>query len=164
MISPINRAAIALKPAQLREARRFAVQLVYQLEASQQPFLSENTLSAFLSQNEVSNELNDFIKIISESVSGRREKIDALIERCAVNWKLTRIARVDLAILRICTAELLTRPEVPKDVIIFEGVELGKQFGSTASGSFINGVLDSLARVVALELNTAESESQTPKG
>ena len=152
MISPINRAAIALKPAQLREARRFAVQLVYQLEASQQPFLSENTLSAFLSQNEVSNELNDFIKIISEAVVERREKIDALIEKCAVN-------RVDLAILRICTAELLTRTEVPKDVIIFEGVELGKQFGSTASGSFINGVLDSLARAVAVELNTAESES-----
>ncbi|MBM3381999.1 MAG: transcription antitermination factor NusB [Betaproteobacteria bacterium] len=154
MISPLTRAAMALKPAQLREARRFAVQLVYQLEAAQQTFLSDTILSTFLVQNEVLPELYDFIRIISECVVQEQQQIDALIEKSALNWKLSRIAKVDLAILRICTAELLTRTEIPKDVIIFEGVELGKQFGSTASGGFINGVLDALARTIASRNNT----------
>jgi N utilization substance protein B len=154
MISPLSRAAMALKPTQLREARRLAVQLVYQLEASQQTYLSDATFGAFLVQNEVSSDISDFIKIISEYVIREQQQIDALIEKSALNWKLSRIARVDLAILRICTAELLTRTEVPKDVIIFEGVELGKQFGSTASGGFINGVLDALARSVASQNKT----------
>jgi N utilization substance protein B len=127
---------------------------VYQLEASQQTYLSDSTFSAFLVQNEVLPEMSDFIKIISEYVVQEQQQIDARIQKCALNWKLSRIAKVDLAILRICTAELLTRTEIPKDVIIFEGVELGKQFGSTASGGFINGVLDALARSVAAQNNT----------
>jgi N utilization substance protein B len=146
MISSWSRAGAALSPAQLREARRFAVQMVYQLEASQQVFLTEPVLLAFFNQNEVAAELRDYVQAAAQTVTDKRESIDSHIEACTSNWKLSRIARVDLAIIRICTAELMTRPEVPKDVIIYEGVELGKQFGSTASGGFINGVLDSVAK------------------
>lgn len=148
MISDWSRAGAALKPAQLRDARRFAVQLVYQLEAAQQTFLSDPILKAFFQQNEVDSDLHPFIQLAVQTSMDRREEVDALIESCTSNWKLSRIARVDLAILRICTAELMTRLEVTKDVIISEGVELGKQFGSTASGGFINGVLDSVAKAV----------------
>jgi N utilization substance protein B len=146
MISAWSRAGAALSPVQLREARRFAVQIIYQLEASQQTFLTEPVLLAFFNQNEVASELRDYVSAAAQTFVDKREKVDSLIEACTSNWKLSRIARVDLAILRICTAELMTRPEVPKDVIINEGVELGKQFGSTASGGFINGVLDSVAK------------------
>jgi N utilization substance protein B len=146
MISRWSRAGAALSPAQLRDARRFAVQIVYQLEASQQVFLSESVLTAFFSQNEVAEDLHEYVTSAAQTFAEKREAVDMLIESSASNWKLSRIARVDLAILRICTAELMTRPEVPKDVIIYEGVELGKQFGSTASGSFINGVLDNVAK------------------
>lgn len=146
MISTLTRSAMALTPIELRAARRFAVQFLYQLDASQQTFLSEGLLDAFCNQNEVPQEQRDFIRVITEICLNEKQAIDALIEKSAVNWKLSRIARVDLAILRICTAELMTRTEVAKDVIIFEGIEIGKEFGSTASGSFINGVLDSIAR------------------
>lgn len=155
---------MALKPNQLRDARRFAVQLVYQVEAAQQPFLSDSLFSAFFQQNEVLSELHDFVRLLTTLVVERRESIDQLIEKHALNWKLTRIARVDLAILRICTAELLTRTEVSKDVIINEGVELGKQFGSTASGGFINGVLDSLARSVTTDVRDSGTGQFAPKG
>ncbi|NBW83293.1 transcription antitermination factor NusB [bacterium] len=148
MISEWSRASMALKPAQLREARRFAVQLVYQMEAGQQTFLSDPILQAFFGQNEVGPDLRPIIQVAVQTVIDKREEVDAQIESCSSNWKLSRIARVDLAILRICTAELMTRPEVAKDVIISEGVELGKQFGSTASGGFINGVLDGVARAM----------------
>jgi N utilization substance protein B len=148
MNSAWSRAGLALKPAQLREARRFAVQLVYQMEAAQQSFLTDSILQAFFGQNEVDQELRAVIQVAVQTVIDKREEVDAKIESCSSNWKLSRIARVDLAILRICTAELMTRSDVPKDVIISEGVELGKQFGSTASGGFINGVLDGVARAM----------------
>jgi N utilization substance protein B len=154
MISTWSRAGAALSPTQLREARRFAVQIVYQLDASQQTFLTDAVLQAFFQQNEVDNDLRAYIQAAAQTFVDKREAIDTLIESCTSNWKLSRIARVDLAILRICTAELMTRPEVPKDVIIYEGVELGKQFGSTASGGFLNGVLDSVAK-------TAQDAGQT---
>jgi N utilization substance protein B len=139
---------MALKPVELRSARRFAVQFLYQLDASQQTFLSDGLLDAFYRQNEIPDELHDFIRVVSGICLSEKEAIDSAIEASASNWKLSRIARVDLAILRICTAELMTRTEVAKDVIIFEGIELGKEFGTTASGSFINGVLDGVARKV----------------
>lgn len=154
MISAWSRAGAALRPAQLRDARRFSVQLVYQLEASQQTFLSDALLNAFFQQNEVETDLRPFVQAAAQSVVDRRDAVDALIEGSASHWKLSRIARVDLAILRVCTAELLTRSEVPKDVIISEGVELGKQFGSTGSAGFINGVLDSVAKAVQNESKT----------
>ena len=146
MSTPLTRAALALKPTQLREGRRCAVQIAYQLEASAQTYLSETLFTNYFQQNEINSELHDFVRLLSNAVAENREKIDALIERFATNWKLARIAKVDLAILRVCVAELMFRSEVPKDVIISEGVELGKQFGSTSSGGFINGILDSLAR------------------
>lgn len=146
MISQWSFAAAALKPVQLRDARRFAVLLVYQLEAAQQTFLTDAVIQAFFQQNEVDAQLQPFVRLALQTFNEQREAVDTCIEACASNWKLSRIARVDLAILRICTAELMTRSEVPKDVIISEGVELGKQFGSSASGSFINGVLDSVAK------------------
>lgn len=146
MISQWSFAAAALKPTQLRDARRFAVLLVYQLEAAQQTFVPESVLQTFFQQNEVDEQLHPFVRLAVQTFNEQREAVDTRIETSASNWKLSRIARVDLAILRICTAELMTRSEVPKDVIISEGVELGKQFGSSASGSFINGVLDSVAK------------------
>jgi transcription antitermination protein NusB len=146
MISDLTRAAMALVPNELRAARRFAVQFLYQLDSSQQMFLSDGLLDAFCNQNEVPQEQRLFIRTVVEVCLAEKQTIDNLIETSAVNWKLSRIARVDLAILRICTAELMTRTEVAKDVIIFEGIEIGKEFGSSASGSFINGVLDRIAR------------------
>lgn len=146
MTSDLTRAAVALVPNELRAARRFAVQFLYQLDSSQQMFLSDGLLDAFCKQNEVPEAQRHFIKTVIEVCFAQKQEIDSLIEASAVNWKLSRIARVDLAVLRICTAELMTRSEVAKDVIIFEGIEIGKEFGSTASGSFINGVLDRIAR------------------
>jgi len=146
MTSVVTRAAMALVPHELRTARRFAVQFLYQLDASQQMFLTDGLLDAFCDQNQVPQDQRYYIKTVIEFCLTEKQTIDGMIETSAVNWKLSRIARVDLAVLRICTAELMTRSEVAKDVIIFEGIEIGKEFGSTASGGFINGVLDSIAR------------------
>lgn len=71
--------------------------------------------------------------------------IDAHIERAAPEWPLNKIAKVDLAVLRLATSELLDHKEPPK-VIIDEAVELAKEFGNDASPKFVNGVLGTILK------------------
>jgi len=84
-------------------------------------------------------------ELVGEIVE-RRDELDAAIKKTAANWRLERMAPVDRNILRLASYEILHRPDVPTEVIIDEAVELAKLFGADQSSSFVNGVLDQLAR------------------
>jgi len=79
-----------------------------------------------------------------EGTCSHREEIDRLICSCSENWSLERMARVDRNILRLAVYELLYCPNVPPKVTLNEAIDLGKDYGSENSGSFINGILDAL--------------------
>ncbi len=70
--------------------------------------------------------------------------IDQIIEDCAPEWPLDRIAKIDLAILRISVYEI-SHGKVSPSVAINEAVELAKEFGGESSSKFVNGVLGSVA-------------------
>ncbi len=80
---------------------------------------------------------------ISSIVSGL-SKIDKLITKSAPNRPLNQINKIDLAILRLAVFEVIIDKGVPPKVIIDEAVELGKEYGSDSSASFINGALGKL--------------------
>lgn len=93
--------------------------------------------------NELENISEDTKKIILERVSSVREhltKIDAMIEERTEGWALSRIAKVELAIIRLAVFEVVY-DQVPKGVAINEAVELAKKYGGDDSASFVNGVL-----------------------
>jgi N utilization substance protein B len=69
-------------------------------------------------------------------------ELDSAIESHSKNWRLERMPRVDLSILRLAAFEILHRTDIPKTVAINEAVELAKRFGTENSGAFINGILD----------------------
>jgi len=71
-------------------------------------------------------------------------ELDPLLERHAANWKLSRMSFVDRSLLRMAAYELAHLPETPANVVINEAVELGKQFGTSDTPSFVNGILDAL--------------------
>ena len=73
-----------------------------------------------------------------------QEGIDNLIEGSAPQFPIKKIARVDVAILRLAVYELMIAKKEPFKVIIDEAVELAKEFGSASSSSFINGVLGTI--------------------
>ncbi len=79
-------------------------------------------------------------------VAENLESIDQELKSFSTNWALDRMARVDLAILRLASFELVYCPDVPLNVVINEAIELGKRFGTEESPAFINGVLDHLAK------------------
>jgi N utilization substance protein B len=83
---------------------------------------------------------------LAQGVKANKDHIDALIEAHSQHWKLYRMSRIDRNILRIAVYELTSCPDVPPKVCIDEAVEIGKKFGTTESGAFINGILDQVCR------------------
>lgn len=73
-------------------------------------------------------------------------EIDQAIEEKAKGWKIDRIGRVELTILRLAIYEILFEDSIPAGVSINEAVELAKKYGQDESGSFINGILATFAK------------------
>ena len=72
------------------------------------------------------------------------KELDKLIDSRSKNWDIDRIALIDKLILRIALVEMVYVDDVPPKVSIAEGVEIAKQFSTTDSSGFINGILDSV--------------------
>lgn len=68
-------------------------------------------------------------------------RIDKLIEKSAPAFPVDKVAKIDLAILRLAVYELLFAKKTPPKVVIDEAVEMAKEFGADTSSSFVNGVL-----------------------
>ena len=89
-------------------------------------------------------EFDEFAWDICEGVRNNLPALDSTIASMSTNWKIERIARVDLTVLRLSAYEILFRSDIPKNVSINEAVELVKEYGEKDSPSFINGLLDKL--------------------
>jgi transcription antitermination factor NusB len=75
--------------------------------------------------------------------------LDTHIQEAAPEWPLTKIAKIDLAILRLATHELLVQKSEPPKVVIDEAIELAKSFGNDNSPKFINGVLGTILKGIS---------------
>jgi len=80
-------------------------------------------------------------------------KIDPLIEKAAPQFPIEKIAKIDVAILRLAIFELMYEKKEPAKVIVDEAIELAKEFGGENSPSFINGVLGYLLKNQNARLN-----------
>lgn len=89
----------------------------------------------------------DFAREIVRGVVAALPDLDALVSLHARNWRVSRMAVVDRNVLRIGAFELC-KTDTPVAVVIDEGVDLARRFGSDRSPSFVNGVLDGIAREV----------------
>lgn len=76
------------------------------------------------------------------------EQIDAMIESVSEGWKLKRMFKVDLAIMRLAVYEMKYDEEIPVSVAINEAVEIAKKYGQDSSPSFVNGILAKVADVI----------------
>lgn len=90
-------------------------------------------------------EISDYARQIVNGIEEHREAIDALIESNLKGWKLSRIAKMSLTILRIAVYEMHYVESVPVSVAINEAVELAKCYATEKEASFVNGVLGAIA-------------------
>lgn len=86
-----------------------------------------------------------FMEELVRGASGQSEEIDKLINQHSAHWRLERMPGVDRNVLRIAIYEMLTG-KIPPAVIIDEALELVRRFSGDESVSFVNGVLDAVAR------------------
>lgn len=96
-------------------------------------------------ENEIVAE-SDFTKNLALKVSENLEVIDAAIERNSAKWKMNRISKVALAVMRLAICEILFYDDIPVGVSINEAVELCKKYASKDDYSFVNGVLSTIAK------------------
>lgn len=89
-----------------------------------------------------------------------RELIDAKIQNVAPEWPIARLNKVDLAILRLASWELLVEQKTPPKVIIDEAVEISKEYGSESTAKFVNGVLGTL---LEQQNNPSQNDAQDQK-
>jgi N utilization substance protein B len=88
----------------------------------------------------------DYVMDVTEGVWASKTELDENIASFSRDWPLSRMTRVDLAILRIAVYEMLNRPDVPPSVSINEAVELTHAYSTQESGAFVNGILGSIQR------------------
>ncbi len=87
-----------------------------------------------------------FIRAVVTGVSEHRDELDARIAECAVNWRVERIGRIALAVLRMAAFEILFHSENDDAVAANEAVKLTKEYDTQESASFVNGVIGALIR------------------
>ena len=141
-----------------RESRELALQALYQIDLLGGVEVDAKSLALFWEHFEPGGEAEvlTFARELVEGVRAHGERIDALIAATAEHWRLPRLSRVDLSLLRLATYELLERPEIPASVTINEAVEIARRFGSEESAGFVNGVLDHIARQLAEDRRTRD--------
>ena len=86
----------------------------------------------------------EYIKKICLTIKEKNEMINSLINSNAKNWSVDRIAKVDLAILKLAIAEIIAIDDIPQKVSVNEAIELAKIYCDDKSPKFINGILGSV--------------------
>lgn len=147
------------KPLKRRALRVLAIQALYQLDVSPEMHIVDALSLALecsedspysieaITEEELVNEVPEIAYSIAlvRGVQNNVQKIDALIEKYLKGWKLNRIVRLDLIIMRVAIFEM-TSPEleVPQTVALNEAIEIAKTYSDDKSAKFINGILSNL--------------------
>lgn len=129
-----------------RELREHIFRLLFRIEFHKEEEMQEQIALYFDSLEEVPQDPDlEYIRKKCMDVSARLEEIDGKLDEVTEGWSVKRMAKVDLAILRLAVYELLFDEDIPTGVAINEAVELCKKFGGEESPAFVNGVLAKLA-------------------
>lgn len=135
--------------------RLLAVQALYSWDVSG---TSIRDLVRFAWSEDISAEAATFPRLLVSGTVENVDTVDATIAKHLVNWTLDRLARVDLAILRVSAYCLLFQRDIPPQVTIDEAVELAKELSTPEAYRFVNGVLDGIRRALDPPADPANGE------
>jgi len=136
-----------------RKGRILAFQALYFWEANKVP-VDELTQFAWLDEKKLES-LDEgiavFTKILIAGTIENIKEIDEIIKKHLENWDIKRVARVDLAVLRMSVFALKFQNEIPATIVIDEAIGICREYGTDESFKFINGVLDSIRKTLRTE-------------
>ena len=123
-----------------KSARDNAFKCIYEFEFNKEKEIN-TILNACYEENNCSEVEKEYIGQVVKGVKDNLEKIDEIILNNLKNWSISRIAKIDLAILRLAIYEINYIENIPVKVSANEAVELAKTYGNSDSKSFVNGLL-----------------------
>ena len=124
--------------------REKAFRLIYSLEIQKYESLQEQINLYFESENIENVEAKEYIEDAVLGIEKNKAKIIELIQKnLKSDWKIERISKIDLAILKLAIYEIKYK-DIPFKVVINEAVELAKKYGEDSSKNFVNGILASI--------------------
>ncbi|MFA5638258.1 MAG: transcription antitermination factor NusB [Anaerovoracaceae bacterium] len=129
------------------KAREVLMQLCYIMEA--QCDFSLNTKDVFFQDFNIKED--GFMEVVYTVLIEKIDEMNNLLNSASENWSISRINKVDLAVLRVSLSELLSDLKTPEKVVINEAVNLAKKYGSDDSGRFVNGVLGGIVKKLRVE-------------
>lgn len=129
-----------------REGREAAIQFLFarDLQGEARP----EDADVFWTLHSAKASTRAFAESLINGVLKNQPDIDGRITELLQNFRLERLAAVDRNVLRVATYELLHCPDVPAPVILNEAIDIAKALSAGESGSFVNGVLDRLAKTL----------------
>jgi transcription antitermination protein NusB len=142
---------------QRRDGRVCAVQYLYAWSLNRPDNLAED-LRVFFTSMEQPREHYAFGEELIHGAIEHMPEIDGRIRGLAHNWEFERIAKIDLAILRIAIFEMMHRRDIPPVVSINEAIDLSKQFSNADAKRFINGILDRMKDELGRDARKAAAE------
>jgi N utilization substance protein B len=134
-----------------RRGRELALQALYQVEITGDA--SESAFHALWEAFEANPPTQAFALSLTRGVLERREGIDAIIAAAAEHWRLERLSRIDVNVIRIAVFEMTATPPLAVEIAINEAIEIARRYGTIESPTFVNGVLDQVANRLALKRN-----------
>ena len=135
-----------------RQAREFALQFIFSVDFNKDENVTElleefhESETAFIETDDYTKKDIEFANRLIIGTVENMEKIDELIAKSAIGWTFDRIAKVDLAILRLAIFEIYFLEDVPEGVSANEAVDLAKKYSADDAGSFVNGVIGKIIR------------------
>ncbi len=126
--------------------REEAFKMIYSMQI-QKVENKEEQIELYIESNNINNkEAQEYIKDVALGIEKYQENIDNQIKQnLKENWRIERISKIDLSILRLAIYEIEYK-EIPYKVAINEAVELAKKYGEDTSKNFVNGILASIIK------------------
>lgn len=128
------------------KVREETFKLLYSLQLMDDVDLEEQ-IDLFISENEITD--NDTVDYIKNVINGVKKNEDEIVKQIEENikkdWTISRISKIDLALLKLGIFEILYS-KIPYKVVVNEVVELAKKYGDDSSKGFVNGVLASVIK------------------
>jgi len=135
----------SFKPKARHKARRYAMQAMYQWQMTGDNIADIEV--QFLSEYETKNLDVEYFRELLHGVPANLAELDEQLAQF-LDRPLSELTPIEHAVLRVGCYELLNRKDVPYKVIINEGLELAKEFGTVEGFKYVNGILDKIARAV----------------
>lgn len=129
-----------------KQAREGAMKLIYQMDLNDN--FSDEVMRVFFENFDFDENEEKYIVESINTIKNNLEDIDFHIKENLESWSIHRLAKVDLAALRISIYEILYRKDIPTEVSINEAIEIVKKYSNNDSFKFVNGVLGGFVKSI----------------